>query len=665
MTSYTVEIEGKQYYPVNIFFSKNVDFRTPNDFELVFADVESGINLDNTVDIKRDGTTIFRGKVETVETYKTGDNVEFRVSGRDISVKLLRLITGRDIYQSKDPGEICGTLNSPGILIQLQPQKFIVYPEIDTFIENVPDRGDPTNTVVAAKWYRHPTLPWLDNVWRGLIKFNLDNIFARIASVTSAILYYKVKVTYNYNLGFTPYYNPRIKAWYRVLGPWDASVKWTTQPSFATSYTASSNHYHEETEVWHNVDLTSDVQAWKSGSATNYGWMFRDPSDDIANGNRYETLFYSSEASDKPYLILTVTYSDGIVATASASLNNSNAFKIIDQNTSTKWGSGTSQASGQWVKVDMGKTYSLRRIIIQMGIPNYARNFMIEVSTDDVNYTQVYSKTNNDASTIDVTLTPVNARYVKMTLTGSASDQWDIYEMYFYESTEPALEIGEIEEFGKEIDFRVDYEYRLDAIARLAESVNWEAWVGLDDKLYFKPQMGSPKVDVVRFKENLDLFSARKQVSMLHQAKSVTVLGHGEGAEQLRVTKRETGYSSPERVFEAKDLISLDALNYVADFLLDQFKDPVATWEAEVKDHYDTLAWACGDTIRIIDEDGNTYDLRVLREDRNFNMEEGETVKMILGNKLVCLPNILQEMLDNIDIWAHVDQSIIARGASE
>ncbi|MBS7629197.1 hypothetical protein KEJ23_04395, partial [Candidatus Bathyarchaeota archaeon] len=227
-----------------------------------------------------------------------------------------------------------------------------------------------------------------------------------------------------------------------------------------------------------------------------------------------------------------------------------------------------------------------------------------------------------------------------------------------------ALEIGNIEEFGEDMDFRVDYEARLDAIARLAESVGWEAWVGLDDRLYFGPQMGSNKASDIIFRENLDLFSTRRQVSMLHQARSVTVLGHGEGADQLRVTKK-TGTAIPEKVVEIKNLISLDALGYAADFLLDQFKDPTETWEATVKDHYETLAWSCGDTIRIIDENGESHDLRVLREDRNFNLDEGESVKIILGNKLLCLPNILQKMLENIDIWAKVDQSVFAREGAE
>jgi hypothetical protein len=263
-----------------------------------------------------------------------------------------------------------------------------------------------------------------------------------------------------------------------------------------------------------------------------------------------------------------------------------------------------------------------------------------------------------------VTITPTDARYVKITLTGSSSDQWDIYEIYFYESSPPALEIGDLQDFGQVMDFRVDYETRLDAIARLAESIGWEGWVGLDDKLYFGPQMGTNKASDIVFRENLDLFSTRKQVSMLHQARSITVLGHGEGAYQLRVTKT-TGNATPERVVEIKNLISTDALGYAADFLLNQFKDPTETWEATVIDHYESLEWGCGDAIKIIDEDCEEHNLRVLREDRNFNQEEGETVKIILGNKLLCLPNILQEMLENIDIWAKVDQSVYARQGSE
>ncbi|MEM3489279.1 MAG: DNRLRE domain-containing protein, partial [Nitrososphaerota archaeon] len=473
MTEYSVTIAGKQYFPYNVFFSKNVDFRTPGDFELIFPHVESDIQLDDTVDIKRDGTTIFRGKVETLETYKTGEDLQFHVTGRDMSVALLRLTTGRDLFQSKDPSEICETLNSPGKLIQLQSQKFIAYPEMDTYVDSYWNSGYPTYIWMYTR--RYLVFPQHQ---RALIKFDLTNILGKIDSVTNATLYLHVIGTDNRYGNGQPDTDPKPKSYYRILGPWDESVKWTTQPSFSSTATGTTYHTHGEADIWVSVDLTSDVQAWKSGTA-NYGWLIRDPNEDVpCDGCSHQTRFHTSESPYTPYLVITASYNNGIVAVASASLNNSDAYKIIDQNASTYWNSGQAQASGQWVKVDLGKTYELRRIIIQMGIPNYAKNFKIEVSTNDTDYTQIYSKTNNDASTVDITITPTNARYVKVTLTGSASDQWDIYEMYFYESSLPALEIGEIQEFGKVMDFRVDYESRLDAIARLAESIGWEAWVG-------------------------------------------------------------------------------------------------------------------------------------------------------------------------------------------
>ncbi|MBS7627031.1 DNRLRE domain-containing protein, partial [Candidatus Bathyarchaeota archaeon] len=330
MTVYTVDIAGKQYFPHNIFISKNVDFRTPNDFELVFPRVESYIDLDDVIDIKRDGTTIFRGRVETLETYKTGEDLQFRVAGRDMSVALLRLTTGRDIFQSKDPSVICETLNSPGKLIALQPQKFIVYPEMDTYISSYYNQGYPSYVYLYTRWYViAPGNPYNHNQ-RALIKFDLTNILGKIQSVTSAILNIRVWKTSNLNGQANPYYNPRIKAYYRVLGPWDESVKWSNQPAIASSYTATTTHYHGETDTCFQVDLTSDVQAWKSG-ATNYGWMIRDPSDETPNGGSYQTMFYSSESATPPYLVLTVSYSNGIVATASASHNSSDAYKVIDQ----------------------------------------------------------------------------------------------------------------------------------------------------------------------------------------------------------------------------------------------------------------------------------------------------------------------------------------------
>ena len=47
-----------------------------------------------------------------------------------------------------------------------------------------------------------------------------------------------------------------------------------------------------------------------------------------------------------------------------ASTNNSNAGKAIDDDASTRWDTSASQQAGQWVMVDMGAAQKLNRIIL-------------------------------------------------------------------------------------------------------------------------------------------------------------------------------------------------------------------------------------------------------------------------------------------------------------
>ena len=105
-------------------------------------------------------------------------------------------------------------------------------------------------------------------------------------------------------------------------------------------------------------------------------------------------------------------------ATAS-SLENAGfpASAAVDGNTGTRWSSAFSDP--QWLEVDLGSSQS----ICQVGLnweTAYATAFQIQVSTDNTNWTTIYSTTTGTGGnqTLNVTGT---GRYIRMYGTARAT----------------------------------------------------------------------------------------------------------------------------------------------------------------------------------------------------------------------------------------------------
>ena len=66
----------------------------------------------------------------------------------------------------------------------------------------------------------------------------------------------------------------------------------------------------------------------------------------------------------------------------------------IDGNFSTRWAS-ESGLDPQWIYVDLQDEYNLDRVVIQWEAA-YANQYQIQVSSDETNWTTVYSETNGN-----------------------------------------------------------------------------------------------------------------------------------------------------------------------------------------------------------------------------------------------------------------------------
>jgi aryl-phospho-beta-D-glucosidase BglC (GH1 family) len=103
----------------------------------------------------------------------------------------------------------------------------------------------------------------------------------------------------------------------------------------------------------------------------------------------------------------------------------------VDGNGSTRWASAEG-VDPQWITVDLGASYNISRIKFVWEAA-YAKNFLVQVSADNSNWTTVRNIQGNTSLTNDYTGLTATGRYVRMygTARGSAYG-YSIYELEVY-----------------------------------------------------------------------------------------------------------------------------------------------------------------------------------------------------------------------------------------
>ena len=144
------------------------------------------------------------------------------------------------------------------------------------------DQHNPS-TNYGSNWHMYVN-PKNNQEEKLLIIFNLNSLPSNII-VNSANLYIF--------LGSDVPSSSRTHNIYKITSSWtESEVKWSNQPSISSSLTSSTNT-GTTPFVWKNWDVTSDVQDFLSGAATNYGWEIKDNNE--TPSNNYNTLYRTRE----------------------------------------------------------------------------------------------------------------------------------------------------------------------------------------------------------------------------------------------------------------------------------------------------------------------------------------------------------------------------------
>lgn len=109
----------------------------------------------------------------------------------------------------------------------------------------------------------------------------------------------------------------------------------------------------------------------------------------------------------------------GKAATASSQRSGYEAAKAVDGSTSTRWYS--SSGGTQWLRIDLGTSYSVDKIVIPWYSSDYAKAYQVQTSTDGSSWTTVYSTSSGSSGTKTHTFSARTARYVRIYCTSSNS----------------------------------------------------------------------------------------------------------------------------------------------------------------------------------------------------------------------------------------------------
>ncbi|MCF6404864.1 discoidin domain-containing protein [Chitinophaga filiformis] len=135
----------------------------------------------------------------------------------------------------------------------------------------------------------------------------------------------------------------------------------------------------------------------------------------------------------------------------------------VDGNTSTRWASA-SYVDPQWITVDLGSNYTISQVKISWEAA-YAKDYLLQVSTDNTNWTTVKTIQGNTSLSNDHSGLSVTGRYVRMYGTARGTTYgYSIYELEVYGTRvstpnialNKPVTVSSVEEPGLEGNYAVD-----------------------------------------------------------------------------------------------------------------------------------------------------------------------------------------------------------------
>ncbi len=191
------------------------------------------------------------------------------------------------------------------------------------------------------------------------------------------------------------------------------------------------------------VQVSSDNSNWNTLQNVQNNTSLSNDYTGLSATGRYVRIYGTARGTTYGYSIYDLeVYGTQVTAAANIALNKNVTVSsvegaglegnyAVDGNTTTRW-SATLYVDPQWITVDLGAQYNISRIKFVWEAA-YARNFLVQVSTDNSSWTTVKDIQGNTSLTNDYTGLTTTGRYVRMYGTARGSDYgYSIYELEVY-----------------------------------------------------------------------------------------------------------------------------------------------------------------------------------------------------------------------------------------
>lgn len=119
--------------------------------------------------------------------------------------------------------------------------------------------------------------------------------------------------------------------------------------------------------------------------------------------------------------------------TASSTNSSYPTSRAVDGNTSTHWRSGSvSSSTVVWLRVDLQSTQTVSRVMVKWNSSYYAKNYQIQTSQDDLNWSTVYTDNSGNGGDDNCAFATTTARYVRVYMTKNNKSTERIKELEVY-----------------------------------------------------------------------------------------------------------------------------------------------------------------------------------------------------------------------------------------
>ncbi|SHO44698.1 chitobiase/beta-hexosaminidase C-terminal domain-containing protein [Anaerocolumna xylanovorans] len=185
----------------------------------------------------------------------------------------------------------------------------------------------------------------------------------------------------------------------------------------------TTSAYSGDYPISYVLQVSGDGNSWatlKSGTGFGNKMVLQFPQQSA----RYIKILQTGSSTEKWWRIGEFNvYSQNIALNKSASASsgttgNSEAY-AFDGNSTTRWESAASDP--QWITVDLSSVYKVKGVQLNWALGS-AKDYKIQVSADNVNWTDAYTKTGGTGGIENITFnTPVTGQYVRMQGTARTS----------------------------------------------------------------------------------------------------------------------------------------------------------------------------------------------------------------------------------------------------